>query len=97
MTFFANTDDFKMMKCKNCKLRTSHIKRGFGKPGSLCGNARWCCLECEHSQQRKDKRGKVHFLDTDKRYACNKAVFSNGLITRSWKLVTCKNCLRREK
>lgn len=50
-----------------------------------------------NSIQRKDIRGKVHFLESDKRYACNKAVFSNGYCTRSWRLVTCKNCLRNIK
>lgn len=45
---------------------------------------------------RTDKRGKVHYLEKDKRYACNKAVFSNGYCTVTWNLVTCKNCLKRK-
>jgi hypothetical protein len=43
---------------------------------------------------RTDKRGKVHYLQSDNRYICNKAVFSNGYCTRSWNLVTCKNCFK---
>lgn len=44
---------------------------------------------------RKDKRGKVHFLERDGKYYCNKAVLSNGYITKCWNLVTCKNCLKK--
>jgi len=32
--------------CNKCKKKTEHLKCGFGKPGSLCGNARWRCLIC---------------------------------------------------
>jgi len=40
----------KLMKCKKCKKKTEHIRRGFGSPGSFVGNARWCCLECEKKE-----------------------------------------------
>ena len=33
--------------CKNCKRKTNHIKRGFGTPGGLSGNARIECSECD--------------------------------------------------
>lgn len=36
----------------------------------------------------------VHFLRHDRYYACISAVGNEikGLVTRNWKLVTCKNC-----
>jgi hypothetical protein len=40
-------EDRKIKKCKFCKRKTNHIKRGFGSVGGLTGNARWECLECK--------------------------------------------------
>ena len=37
----------KMKRCKKCRRKTEHMLRGFGKPNSIVGNARWSCLECE--------------------------------------------------
>jgi len=39
--------DTKIIKCKKCGKKTKHLLRGFGTPGSLSGNARWECLECD--------------------------------------------------
>jgi hypothetical protein len=38
--------DHKLMKCKNCKVKTNHIKCGFGIPGGICGNGRYRCSIC---------------------------------------------------
>ena len=45
------------------------------------------------------KTKKVHYLDSDNYYLCNKAVGNGvrGLATKNIKLVTCKNCLLRIK
>lgn len=33
-------------RCEKCKIKTPHIKCGFGTVGGLCGNARYRCLIC---------------------------------------------------
>lgn len=38
--------DKRLLRCRKCKKKTLHIRRGFGTPGSICGNARDECLVC---------------------------------------------------
>ena len=47
-------------KCKKCERKTEHIKRGFGTPGSLSGNARWCCLNCEENDDLENTDGRKY-------------------------------------
>jgi len=42
----------KLKYCKKCKKKTEHIRRGFGTPGGLTGNARDCCKICEDKDEK---------------------------------------------
>jgi ribosomal protein L37E len=42
--------DQKLLMCKKCGKKTWHLKCGFGAPGSICGNARFRCLECDEER-----------------------------------------------
>ena len=39
--------------CQWCTEKTTHIKRGFGSPGSLVGNGRWDCLTCSKTKSKE--------------------------------------------
>lgn len=50
----------KTKKCKKCKQPM--LKCGFGRPGSILGNARLECRnkDCESMQERNKMRGEIN-------------------------------------